>query len=82
MENWIKYLEILGTLFQFIGAYLLYKNSTGSKPKVLATFTDDDPDKFKKINQHFMNDPSSQFKAGFLVLAIGLFMTLVSTILK
>jgi hypothetical protein len=76
MENWTKYLEIIAAVLLSGGIYTIYQGIV--KPKVLPAISVNDPDRFKKINRHFMSDKKSLLKTGSVMMAIGLILFLIT----
>jgi hypothetical protein len=71
--NWIKILNIISILIQFSGAFLMYINSPVNQN--IALYTREENQKFIKTN----NDKNRKLKYGFLLLVIGLFISLITT---
>ncbi len=75
MEIVLKILDVISLIIQFVGAYLMYKNSPENQPKLPLMFGGEyDVITYKKQNRWLKN--------GFFILSIGIFLSLASLLLK
>ena len=74
--NWLKCVDIIALLIQLIAATIMYLNSPVNRHIVL--YTREENEKFIKNN----NLKNKRLKQGFLLLVIGLAISLITTILN
>jgi hypothetical protein len=80
MENWIKYLEILASVLLSGGIYTIYKGII--KPQIFPAISVNDPERFRKINRHFMTDKKSLLKTGWVMTTVGLIIFVITIALS
>jgi hypothetical protein len=80
MQRLIENLQLLAIVIQFSGAYMMYKNSPDLPEKDLSTLPD--AERFKEINRRVVFPKSKQLRNGFLLLAIGLLISFITTLLR
>jgi len=76
ISHWIKILNVAAILIQFSGAVLMYMNSPDNTQKGFPGFGD--ADRGIKIS----NNKNRKLKYGFLLLVLGLFISLLTAILN
>lgn len=77
MDFIIKFLDVLALVIQFIGVWLMYKNSPINKMLSGTGWGDDGAKKRKELE-----DKNKLIRCGFLILAIGIGLSLISLIIK
>jgi len=74
--NWLKCIDVLALLIQLAGAVLMYLNSPNNTETNASFF--DDYDDVKPVE----DQKNKRLKNGFLLLVIGILISLVSIIIK
>jgi hypothetical protein len=74
--NWFKCLDILALLIQSVAAIVMYLNSPNNTEN--GSYLFDDYEYFRQIE----NKKNGRLKLGFLLLLIGIGLSLISTLIK
>jgi hypothetical protein len=75
--NCLKYVDVAALLIQLLATILMYLNSPDNTAKGFHMFGEDD-EKFRRID----NKRNKRLRFGFLLLLIGIAISLISTIIK